>query len=89
MTMIPPEEAATDLADPTRRVEGGEIALTRDGKPVLDLVRHRRKGGLDLEAGEAYLRVAGMVRRAGFISDDLDDPLPEDVLIRPRPVRAG
>ena len=49
MTMIAPEEAATDLADPTRRIEGGEIALTRDGKPVLDLVPHRRKGGLDLE----------------------------------------
>ncbi|GEP05090.1 type II toxin-antitoxin system Phd/YefM family antitoxin [Methylobacterium oxalidis] len=88
--MIPLAEAATDLAELARRVEGGEtIVVTRDGKPVLDHVPHQRKGGIDLEAGEACLLAAGIVRRAGFSSDDLDDPMPEDFRIRVLPVRAG
>jgi antitoxin (DNA-binding transcriptional repressor) of toxin-antitoxin stability system len=86
MTTIALEEAATSLAELAARVEGGEtIVVTRDGRPVLDLVPHRRMGGLNLEAGEAFLRAHGIVRGSGFIADDFDDPLPEDFLIRPCP----
>lgn len=86
MTTIALEEAATTLAELAARVEGGEtIVVTRNGRPVLDLVPHRQKGGLNFEAGEAFLRAHGIVRGAGFIADDFDDPLPEDFLIQSCP----
>ena len=66
-------------------VEQGEtVVVTRDGKPVFDLVPHQKRG-VDWEAGEAYLRSKGIVRTKGFISDDFDDPLPEDFLLQPLP----
>lgn len=88
METVPLERAADALDDLARRVEAGEtIVVTRDGRPVLDLVPHRPRlrGGFDAEAGEAYLRAHGIVRTKGFIPDDFDDPLPEDFLIRPLP----
>lgn len=86
MRTIALEEAGAALAELAARVEGGEtIVVTRDGRPVLDLVPHRRKGGFDPEAAETYLREAGIARWPGFIADDFDDPLPEDFLIRPLP----
>lgn len=86
MLTVPLEQALSDIADLARRVEAGEtVVLTREGKPVADLVPHRKPGGIDLEAGEAYLRAAGIVRRPGFIAPDFDDPLPEDFLLRPLP----
>lgn len=86
MVTISLEEAASDFADLTRRVEAGEtVVLTREGRPVADLVPHRPRGGVDFEAGEAYLRRNGIVRRPGFIAPDFDEPLPEDFLIRPLP----
>lgn len=86
METVPLESAAEALDDLARRVEGGEtIVVTRDGRPILELVPHRRRGGVDLAAGEAFLKSAGIVRTAGFIPDDFDDPLPEDFLIRPLP----
>ncbi|WP_375457100.1 type II toxin-antitoxin system Phd/YefM family antitoxin [uncultured Methylobacterium sp.] len=86
MTSIALENIGSDFADLARRVEGGEtIVVTRAGKPILDLVPHRRKGGIDYAAGEAFLRAHGIERTAGFIADDFDDPLPEDFLIRPLP----
>lgn len=86
MTAIALEDIGVDLADLVRRVEGGEtIVVTRAGKPILDLVPHRRKGGIDYAAGEAFLRANGIERTMGFIADDFDDPLPEDFLLRPLP----
>jgi len=72
----------------TERLDGGDvIVVTRDGKPVFDLVPHRkRSGGLDLAAGETFLREHGIRRTEGFIPDDFDAPLPEDFLIRPLPL---
>jgi prevent-host-death family protein len=70
-----------------RDAERGEVVtVTRDGKPVFDIVPHaQRSGRYDPEAGEAYLRSKGIVRTEGFIADDFDDPLPEDFLLRPLP----
>ncbi len=74
-----------------REVEQGEtVTVTRNGKPVFDLVPReaeavRNKRGYDPEAGEAYLRSKGIVRTEGFIAEDFDDPLPEDFLLRPLP----
>lgn len=95
MKTVSLQEATRDLEALADAVERGEVVtVTRDGKPVLDLVPHvgeqaaktePKKGGIDWEAGEAYLRSRGIVRGPGFIADDFDDPLPEDFLLRPLP----
>ena len=57
MTTVSIKEAKNRLTELARKVENGEtITITRNGKPVLDLVPHKKKGGLNWEAGEAYLR---------------------------------
>ncbi len=79
-------EAHDRFDELARQVEKGEtVTVTRDGKPVFDLVPHAKRDRIDWEAGEAYLRSKGIVRTEGFISDDFDDPLPEDFLLRPLP----
>jgi len=61
------------------------VTVTRNGKPVLDLVPHKSNGGLDLEAGRKYLKELGVDKLFTYVSDDFDDPLPEDFLLRPLP----
>lgn len=91
MTTILLEDAGPILADLAKRAESGEtIILTRNGKPVLDLVPHRRSeplasGGLNWEAGYAYLRANGLGNPFPFVAEDFDAPLPEDFLLRPLP----
>ena len=84
MDTITIEEAEARLAELAHRVEQGEtIVVTRDGRPVLDLVPHKRKGGVDLEAGRKFLAERGITKVVEYISPDFDDPLPEDFLITP------
>ena len=93
MKMVSLQEATRDLETLARAVEQGEVVtVTRDGKPVLDLVPHvgtveeeAEKGGLDIEAGQVYLRSIGVTKAFGYIAEDFDDPLPEDFLLRPLP----
>ncbi|MFN4208831.1 MAG: type II toxin-antitoxin system Phd/YefM family antitoxin [Agrobacterium albertimagni] len=95
MKTVSLQEATRDLEALADAVEQGEVVtVTRDGRPVLDLVPHagtaaeeaeQRGKGIDWEAGEAYLRSRGIVRGPGFIAEDFDDPLPEDFLLRPLP----
>ena len=74
-----------------RKAEAGETTtITRDGKPVADLVPHteprkKPKGGTDWEAGERYMRERGIDKFFGEPSPDFYDPLPEDFLITPLP----
>lgn len=85
MKTVSIREAQDRLDELAHDVEQGEIVtVTRNGKPVFDLVPHKKRG-VDWEAGEAYLRSKGIVRKKGFIADDFDDPLPEDFLLRPLP----
>lgn len=88
MTTVSIREAKNRLTELARRVEAGErVTVTRHGKPAFDLVPHQRKGGIDWEAGEAYLKSKGIERKSGeslfTIAPDFDDPLPEDFLITP------
>jgi prevent-host-death family protein len=84
MRTVSIREAKNRLTELAREVERGEtIIVTRNGRPVLDLVPHRKRGGLDLEAGEAYLRSKGIVNPVPFIVADFDEPLPDDFLLRP------
>lgn len=89
MATISLDVLEAQLSSIVQRVEGGEtVVVTRDGEPLLDIAPHHRetrKGSLDFEAGEAFLRAKGIVRQPGFIPPDFDDPLPEDFLIRPLP----
>lgn len=78
------EDAEARLDELARRVEQGEtIVVTRDGKPVLDLVPHKRKGGIDWEGGRRFKREMGIDKIVTQIPADFDDPLPEDFLITP------
>jgi prevent-host-death family protein len=87
MTTVSIKEAKNRLSELGRKVEKGEtIVVTRNGKPVFDLVPHPKKNyGTNWEAGEAFLKKHGVDRIASWISPDFDDPLPEDFLITPLP----
>jgi prevent-host-death family protein len=85
-TTVSMKEAKNRLTELARRVEAGEtVTITRNGKPVLDMVPHKKKGGINWGALEAYKREHGIDRIVTWIADDFDDPLPEDFLLRPLP----
>lgn len=80
------KEAKDTLPALLRAVEAGErITITRNGKPVVELVPHKKKGGLDFEALRRWKEERGIPRIVAEIPPDFDDPLPEDFLIRPMP----
>ncbi|MEF0938708.1 type II toxin-antitoxin system Phd/YefM family antitoxin [Rhizobium sp. BR 362] len=86
MKTVSIRDAKNRLTELGREVEEGEVVVvTRNGKPVFDLVPHRPRGGIDWEAGRAYLRARGITNPVPFIADDFDDPLPEDFLLKPLP----
>lgn len=84
MERVTIEEAEARLTELVTRVEQGEtIVVTRDGEPVLDLVPHKRTGGLDRKGLAAFKRDRGIHRVVRYIAPDFDDPLPEDFLVTP------
>ena len=86
MATVSMKEAKNRLPALARRVERGEtIVVTRNGKPVLDLIPHRHKRGLNLKALAAFKRKHRLRRIFTYIADDFDAPLPEDFLLRPLP----
>jgi len=86
MTTVSIKDAENRLAELAQLVEKGEtIVVTRNGKPVFDLVPHQTKGGLSLEAGEEFLRTRSVKEIFPYMADDFDEPLPQDVLLRPLP----
>jgi prevent-host-death family protein len=86
MSTVSTRDAKNKLIELGRRAEAGErIVVTRNGKPVFDIVPHEKKGGIDWEAGERWLQKRGLKRPCIWISDDFDDPLPEDFLLKPLP----
>jgi prevent-host-death family protein len=84
MVTVSTRDAKNKLIELGRRAEAGErIVVTRNGKPVFDIVPHGKRGGIDWEAGERWLKAQGITRPKSWISPDFDDPLPEDFLITP------
>ena len=84
MKSVSIRDAKSRLTELAREVEAGEtIVVTRNGRPVFDLAPHRKRGGLDFAAGEAYLAARGITNPVPFIADDFDAPLPEDFFLRP------
>lgn len=58
------------------------VVVTRNAKPVIDLVPHQRKR-LNLVAGEQFLKQRGVKEVFPFVADDFDAPLPEDLVLKP------
>jgi prevent-host-death family protein len=79
-------DAKNRLTELARTVESGEtIVVTRNGRPVLDLVPHKRHRGLRLEALMEFKKRSGIKRNVTSMPDDFDEPLPQDVLLKPLP----
>lgn len=76
-------DAIERLRELTRRVSQGEtVVITDGGKPVVDLVPHREKPGLSLDAGDEFLRERGVTEIFPYVADDFDEPLSEDFLLK-------
>ena len=76
------------LTELAREVENGAtVVVASHGRPVFDLVPHKKRGGLDLAAGAARLKSKGIRNPVPYIAEDFDDPLPEDFLLRRLPRR--
>ena len=82
-------EAKERLPELVRAAEAGEtVILTRDGAPVAEIKPvSAKKLTLEqrLEALAKFKKERGIESFFGPIPEDFDDPLPEDVLIRPLP----
>jgi len=83
MRTVSMTEAKKNFGALARLVENGEsVVVTRNGRPVLDLVPHRANA-LNLKAGEAFLKKRGVKDIFPYVADDFDEPLPEDFLLKP------
>lgn len=88
MKTVSIRDAKNRLTELAREVEKGEIVVvTRNGRPVFDLVPHKKQGGLNFAAGAAYLKSKGIKNPIRYIADDFDEPLPADFLLRRLPRR--
>jgi prevent-host-death family protein len=86
MRTVSLREAKNRLTELARSVENGEtIVVTRNGRPVLDLVPHTPSRGIRLEAIAEFKKRNGIKRTVTSIPADFDEPLPEDVLLKPLP----
>ena len=82
MTVVSIREAKNRLTELARQVEAGDtIVVTRNGKPVFDLVPHQARNGLRLAAIDAFKQRLGITAIVPFVARDFDDPLPEDFLL--------
>jgi prevent-host-death family protein len=79
MKHVSVKEAKDTLPALIRAVESGEqVTITRNGKPVVDVIPHKRKGGIDFEGFRRWKEENGIGEMVGTISEDFDDPLPEE-----------
>jgi prevent-host-death family protein len=86
MTTVSIRDAKNRLTQLARQVEKGEtIVVTRNGRPAFDLVPHKPRRGLRLEAIDEFKKMHGITTIVASIADDFDDPLPEDFLLIPLP----
>ena len=71
---------------------GETVVVTRNGKPVADIVPHKSQG-LDWATRrrriDAFKLQHGIEKIVEYIAPDFDDPLPEDFLLQPLPEEPG
>jgi prevent-host-death family protein len=86
MTTVSIKEAKDRLTQLARLVEkGATVVVTRNGRPVLDLVPHRERRGLNLEAVSDFKREHNVDEIVTYVAADFDAALPEELLLRPLP----
>ena len=74
MATVSIKDANSRLAELVREAENGEpVTITRNGQPVVDLVPHKKKKGIDWEAGERFLREHGATEFFSYVAPDFDD----------------
>lgn len=84
MKTVSIRDAKNRLTELARAVELGEtIVVTRNGRPVLDLVPHKPQHGLHLEALAEFKKRNGIASKVTSMPADFDDPLSEDILFEP------
>ncbi len=84
MPTVSIREAKNRLTELARQVENGQtIVVTRNGRPIFDLVPHRRSAGLRLGAIDEFKKKHGITTIVAYIADDFDEALPEDFLLQP------
>jgi hypothetical protein len=78
------KEAKNRLCELLREVEAGEhIVITRNGRFIAELGQYGRSGGINRKALDQWKFDRGYQRLVGPPVGDFDEPLPEDILIRP------
>ena len=86
MRTVSIRDAKNRLTELARSVENGEtIVVTRNGRPVFDLVPHKPQRGLRFAAIAEFKKRQGIGRTVASLQPDFDDPLSEDVLLKPLP----
>jgi antitoxin (DNA-binding transcriptional repressor) of toxin-antitoxin stability system len=86
MHHVPITEVSKRLTELASAVEAGEtIVVTRDGRPILDLVPHKARAGLNLEAIDSFKKELGIERFVASIPENFDEPLPEEILLGDHP----
>jgi antitoxin (DNA-binding transcriptional repressor) of toxin-antitoxin stability system len=60
-------------------------SLSRNGRPVFDLVPHNAQRSINWDAGEKFLQERGVTKLFSYVAPDFDEPLPADILLRPLP----
>ena len=86
MKTISIRDAKNRLTELAREVEAGKtIVVTRNGRPIFDLVPHRPGKGLCLEAIDDFKRKHRIKTVVTHIADDFGEQLSEDLLLRPLP----
>ena len=85
MAFVTLQEAKNRLSELAHDIERGEtITVTQNGLPLFDLVPHQSKKGIRVEAIAEFSKEFGKPI-VTYIADDFDEPLPEDILLRPFP----
>lgn len=86
MTTVSIKDAKNRLTELAREAESGKtVTVTRNGKPVFDIVPHKPKGGINFDAVKEFKRKHRIKRIFSYVAEDFDEPLPEDFLLRPLP----
>jgi prevent-host-death family protein len=68
-------EAKARFAEAISAAEGGErVVITKHGKPVVEMVPARRKGGFDFAKAAEIRERLGLSGVTITLSDDFDDP---------------
>jgi len=87
MKTVSIRDAKNRLTELARNVENGEtIVVTRNGRPVFDLVPHRPNRGLHFDALRDFKKRNGIGQMMTSIPVDFDEPLAEDFLLKPLPL---